>query len=96
VVFYRCRYEIGRHSAERWKSWNKNLQLLSSHSEIPNVVAANNLYDLVGKIPFFVVLFILLFLFLGILFLFLSLLPFLSRIGISKILHWYFYSGISS
>ena len=37
------RYEVGRHTPERWNEWNSNLRRIASHPK--NVVAANNLYD---------------------------------------------------
>ncbi len=40
------RYEIGRHSAPRWQLWNSHLGLIADRGG--NVVAANNLYDLVS------------------------------------------------
>lgn len=43
VVVASTRYEIGRHSPSRWKTWNENLRLLAAKEG--NVVAANNAYD---------------------------------------------------
>ena len=37
------RYEIGRHTAERWDQWNENIRLISQKPY--NVIAANNRYD---------------------------------------------------
>lgn len=37
------RYEVGRHTAERWNQWNENIRLISQKPY--NVIGANNRYD---------------------------------------------------
>jgi hypothetical protein len=44
IVITSTRYEIGRYEDYRWKTWNDNLQRISSRPE--NTIAANNYYDL--------------------------------------------------
>ncbi len=48
IVIASTRYEIGRHTKNRWLEWNKNLRLISQKPY--NVIAANNKYDLVIQI----------------------------------------------
>jgi hypothetical protein len=43
IVIASTRYEIGRHSKERWEQWSDNLRRISQKDG--NYVAANNLYD---------------------------------------------------
>jgi len=43
IVVATTRYEIGRHSKERWQGWNENLRRIAANPY--NVVAANNRYD---------------------------------------------------
>ena len=43
IAIASTRYEIGRHSAARWRAWNENLRKIASSPR--NVVAANNKYD---------------------------------------------------
>jgi hypothetical protein len=43
IVIASTRYEIGRHSKQRWEQWNDNLRRISQKEG--NYVAANNLYD---------------------------------------------------
>lgn len=47
IVIASTRYEIGRHEIHRWKEWNANLERIASKPY--NVIAANNLYDLVSS-----------------------------------------------
>jgi hypothetical protein len=47
-VYCNDRYEIGRHTAERWDQWNQNIRLISDKPF--NVVAANSRYDQVRKL----------------------------------------------
>ena len=43
VVIASTRYEIGRHSAERWAEWNRNLERIAAKPL--NFIAANNRFD---------------------------------------------------
>ena len=43
IIIASTRYEIGRHSEERWAQWNDNLQRVAAKKG--NFVAANNVYD---------------------------------------------------
>ena len=43
IVVATTRYEIGRHSKDRWQGWNENLRRIAANPY--NVVAANNKYD---------------------------------------------------
>jgi len=43
VVIASTRYELGRFGTDRWKKWNSNLERIAATP--PNVVGANNLYD---------------------------------------------------
>lgn len=43
IVIASTRYEIGRHTPDRWRAWNENLKNIASNPR--NIVAANNLYD---------------------------------------------------
>lgn len=47
VVIASTRYEIGRHEMHRWEEWNQNLERIALKPY--NVIAANNLYDLVSS-----------------------------------------------
>ena len=47
VIIASTRYEIGRHQVHRWKEWNQNLEQIALKPY--NVIAANNLYDLVSQ-----------------------------------------------
>jgi len=42
-VIATTRYEMGRHSKQRWVTWNKNLKKIAATPG--NVIGANNLYD---------------------------------------------------
>ena len=43
AVIASTRYEIGRHSADRWQEWNTNLERIASKPD--NLIAANNRFD---------------------------------------------------
>ncbi|CAH1799032.1 unnamed protein product [Owenia fusiformis] len=44
IVVPSTRYEMGRHSKERWEAWNVNLKRISDQPQ--NTIGANNQYDL--------------------------------------------------
>lgn len=43
IVLASTRYELGRHTADRWQEWNQNLQRIAEHPG--SIVVANNAYD---------------------------------------------------